>query len=291
VPRASRAVCPAWAGVLGAAILSACTRQGPDGGTRETGAAPSVAAGHSGPSAPVTGAAALTRFLGNFTRADVIRATGSDLEQSLSWRIAEWHARKGSIVALSFRPTEFGGRPDALEPRLFLLQNRAGKLALVVDQKLDLSQAECRNESGEPASGGDRSPELALDLGAYTIGPESPAIGVRFTCFSAFPAGDGSETRLLLLELRDGALHQVFDETIAQTNFDRPTGNQTTSDGVVTVRREKQDGHFDLSLRTTTKTVGSDPESFPNTLRHPIDRTETVSFVWNGTRYVTLAPR
>jgi hypothetical protein len=277
--------------VLGAVLLSACTCQGPDGGLREPGSASSGAAGHAGAGSPLAEGAASVRFWGSFTRADVIRATGADLDPSLSWRIAEWRVRKGAIVALTFRRAEFGGQPDALEPRLFLLQNRGGRLAVAVAQKLDLSQAECRNESGEPAAGDDRAPEFALDLGPYTLAPDSPAIGVRFTCFNAFPAGDGSETRLLLLELRDGALHQVFDEAVAQTNFDRPTGNQTSSDGVVSVRREKQDGHFDLSVRTTTKTVGSDPESYPKTLRHPIDRTETVRFVWNGTRYVTLAPR
>jgi hypothetical protein len=277
--------------LLGIALFSACTCQGPESGARETGSALSGAAGRGGAGSPLPGAAASARFWGNFTRADVIRAAGSDLDQPLTWRIAEWRPRKGAVVALSFHAAEFGGEPDALEPRLYMLQNRAGKLALVVSQKLDLSQAECRNESGEPATGGERAPEFAFDLGPYTIAPDSLAVGVRFTCFNSFPAGDGSETRLLLLELRDGALHQVFDETIAQTSFDRPTGNQTNSDGVMSVRREKQDGHFDLSVRTTTKTVGSDPESFPKTLRHPIDRTETVRFQWNGTRYVTLAPR
>jgi hypothetical protein len=58
--------------------------------------------------------------------------------------------RKDTVVALAFHPVEFGARPEALDARLVVLQSRGGKLGLVAETKLDLSHAECPNESGEP---------------------------------------------------------------------------------------------------------------------------------------------
>jgi hypothetical protein len=231
-----------------------------------------------------------TQLLGTYTQADVARAVAPGADASLNWRSAEWHAQKDTIVALSYRHAEFGTPPAALEPRLVLVQARAGKLVPTAEKKLDLSKASCRNESGEAAGGEDRAPELALDLAHYDIAPGQTAIGVRFTCAYTFPAGEGSDTRLLLLELRDGALHQVFDERIAHTNFDRPTGNENSATGSLSVLREQHAGHFDLELRTKTKTEGSPSGASPNTAGKPSERTETARFVWDGSRYVPAKP-
>jgi hypothetical protein len=248
--------------------------------------------GEKPPSAGGAGATpAPTRLLGTFTQEDVVRAAGTGLDPSSIWRSAEWHAQKDTIVALSFRPAEFGARTQALEPRVAVLQNRMGKLVLVAQKPLDLTRAECRNDSGEPAGGEDRAPELTLDLAAYRIAPAQTAIGVRFSCANTFPAGEGTETRLLLLELHDGALRQVFDEAIANTNFDRPTGNESTTAGVLSVQREQHAGYFDLQLRTKTKVKGSDPVAFPNTVRQASERTETTRFVWQDDRYAVSAAR
>jgi len=226
-----------------------------------------------------------TRLLGAFTEEDVARAAAGGADPSLRWRAAEWHVQKDSIVALAFRPAELGARPESLEPRLVVLRGRASKLELVAEQKLDLSHAECPNESGEAPGGEDRAPQLALDLPAYTTAPGQTAIGVRFTCARTYPAAEGVETRLLLLELEDGKLRQVFDEKIASMDFDRVRGDTTTTSGVVSVQRQQHAGHFDLQLRLKTTTEGSDAETFPNTTRQPLERTQIRHFVWNGEHY------
>jgi hypothetical protein len=87
------------------------------------------------------------------------------------------------------------------------------------------------------------------------------------------------------LELRDGTLRQVLDEKISSINYDRPTGDTTTTTGLVSVQRQKHAGYFDLDLRLTTKTEGSDPHTFPNTTRQAVESTETTHFVWNGKCY------
>jgi hypothetical protein len=240
------------------------------------------------PAGPRKGA---TRLLGGFTEADVIRAAGGAADPRLRWRIAEWTARKNTLVALSFVPAHFGDPPEVLRPQLFVLERRAEELGLLAKAKLDLGKVACRNDSGEPAGGEDRAPELQLDLAPYGITADRTAIGVRFTCFNTFPAGEGSETRLLLIDVRPPALRQIFDAQVAHTNFDRPTGNETTSAAVLSVQREQHEGYFDLSVRTTTETVGSDPESFPNTAQRAMQRTELVRFVWRGDRYVVVDPR
>jgi hypothetical protein len=230
-------------------------------------------------------------LLGSFTLQDVARAASAGADPSLRWRAEEWHPKKDTIVALAFRPVEFGARPEALDPRLVVLQNRGGKLSLIAEKKFDLSHADCPNESGEPAGGDDRAPDLALDLGAYAIAPAQMAIGVRFMCAKTFPATEGVETRLSLFALQDGTLRQVFDEKIASTNYYRPAGNTITTSGAVSVQREQHAGHFDLELRLKTKTQGSDPNAFPNTTRQPIESIETRRFVWNGRRYEAVKGR
>jgi hypothetical protein len=231
------------------------------------------------------------RLLGSFSQEDVARAAGAGLDPALHWRAADWHGRKDTIVALAFRPVEFGARAEALEPRLVVLQGHAGKLRLVAEKKVELSHVECPNESGEPSGGDDRAPEISLDLGAYTITPGQTAIGVRFTCAKTFPAAEGIETRLLLLELHGGALRQVFDEKISSINHDRPTGDTTTITGLLSVQGQQHAGYFDLALRLKTKTEGSDPETLPKTTRQPTASTEMTRFVWTGERYAVATGR
>jgi hypothetical protein len=53
----------------------------------------------------------------------------------------------------------------------------------------------------------------------------------------------------------------------------------------VSVERQQHGGYFDLQLRLKTKTEGSDPETYPNTARQPIETVEAQRFVWDGARY------
>jgi hypothetical protein len=169
---------------------------------------------------------------------------------------------------------------------LFVLERRGDKLGLAARGEVDVGNANCRNEGGDDADGDDRAPTFALDPGPYTMAPERIAIGGRFTCFTTFPSGDGSETRLMLFEQVEARLRQVFDGRVAHSNFDRPTGNETTSGAVVSFGRDRHQGHFDLLVQRTSKTVGSDPQDFPATAREPIQRTESETYVGRDGRYV-----
>jgi hypothetical protein len=167
---------------------------------------------------------------------------------------------------------------------LFVLGRTAERLEVISKAAIDLHNADCRNDAGEPTAGDERVPELALDLAHYRIAPDRTAVGVRFTCFRTFSAGEGSETRLLLFEQVDSSLRPIFDERVAGSNFDRPTGNETTSVGVVSVERAMHEGHFDLKVLMTTKTVGVAPTTSPAKASDAGERVER-TYVWQGGRY------
>ncbi|HTV25616.1 MAG TPA: hypothetical protein VMG12_43270 [Polyangiaceae bacterium] len=97
--------------------------------------------------------------------ADVAWAVDGRLEPSLTWRIAETAGVRSpngppslTLLALSYRPAEFGAPLGTLSPRLFLLQRRAHELDIVALRTLDLERAECRNDSGEPGADDERRP-------------------------------------------------------------------------------------------------------------------------------------
>jgi hypothetical protein len=111
--------------------------------------------GHSKPNAET--------FLSSFTEADVVRPlnTGSD-DPRCEWPIATRGPRKSTLVALSYERGELGGRPEALKPRLFVLERRGDKLVLVRQGKpaftLDLPYTSdghgitCRNDRSGPGT-------------------------------------------------------------------------------------------------------------------------------------------
>jgi hypothetical protein len=235
--------------------------------------------------------AASTWLSGAFTREAVIRAAGVGSDPASIWLISEWHAQPATLVALSFHPVEFGYPLDKLDPSLVLLQASSGNLALLAKQKLDLRKANCSNESGQPPGGWDEAPKFALDLAAYAIAPGQTAIGVRLTCMYTFPAGQGIDTWLFLLEPKAGKLRQIFEASIAHENFDRPSANETKATGVLLVQPTQHAGYFDLQLRTKLRIQGGDPEAFPNTAREPSERIETERFVWKGDHYVAEKAR
>ena len=235
--------------------------------------------------------AASTWLSGTFTREDVIRAAGAGSDPTSIWLVSEWHAQPATLVALSFRPVEFGYPLDKLDPTLVLLQASSGKLVPLATRQLDLSKANCSNESGQPPGGWDDAPKFALDLAAYAIALGQTALGVRLTCMYTFPAGQGIDTWLFLLEPKAGKLRQIFEASIGHENFDRPSANQTTATGVLLVQPTRHAGYFDLQLRTKLRIQGGDPEAFPNTAREPSERTETQRFVWKGDHYVAEKAR
>jgi hypothetical protein len=231
------------------------------------------------------------KFLGSFTEADVALATGAVSDPSREWRIASSGSRKSMLVALSYKRGEFGARPKALEPQLFVLERRGDKLGLAARGEVDVGNASCSNDGGDDADGDDRVPTFIVDPDPYMIAPERVAMGVRFTCFTTFPSGEGSETRLMLFEQVEARLRQVFDARVAHSNFDRPTGNETTGGAVISFGRDRHEGHFDLLVQRTSKTVGSDPEAIPATAREPSQRVESETYVWRGGRYVLAEGR
>ena len=218
----------------------------------------------------------------------MVKASQLGADPSLNWRIASSPARPDSLVALSFKPGQFGTRAKTLEPRLAVLERRGGELALVARGDVDLRSADCRNESGDSANGDDRIPELEIDPARYEIAADRGAIGVRFTCFRAFAASEGSETRLLLFEQVGITLRQVFDAAVAGFIFDRPSGKETTTVAEVSVAGEESDGHRVLVVRTTRKTDASAPGELPETARDPVESVELQRYTWRGERYVAV---
>jgi hypothetical protein len=75
----------------------------------------------------------------------------------------------------------------------------------------------------------------------------------------------------------------VFDATVGRTNFDRPSGNQSTTIGVLSVQREQHAGYFDLLLRSKTRIESVDPGADHDTAGQ---RSQTERFLWNGEHYV-----
>ena len=219
-------------------------------------------------------------LLGKFTQDDVIRAAGAIEDNSSMWLASAWDARKDAIVALAFHPTEFGYEVKQLDPRLFVLQETSGKLAPVAQTKLDLSHANCSNDSGEPAGGWSDAPKFALDLGACEVTPGQTAVGVRLTCMYTFPAGQGIETRLYLAELKDGTLRQIFEAMMAREDFQRPAATWGTTHGVLAVQPTQHAGYFDLELRSEFNLRYENPEA-----GKPSQRTRTERFVWIDNHY------
>ena len=98
---------------------------------------------------------------------------------------------------------------------------------------LAIAETHCERSDGEElGADGTDAPAFALDLGDYRVAAREVAIGVRFTCHNVFPAGEGSETRLYLLDLQGAAMREIFDEPIGWTNHDRVAGEDTEATGV-----------------------------------------------------------
>lgn len=214
-----------------------------------------------------------------FTEADVRAAAGEPKTTERHWRIAAWKARAGSIVALSFRSTD---ATSGLKPRVALLEVHAAKLTLIASGSLGMRRAECENEP----NGASADAHFELDLAAYVIGPSNPAIGVRFSCHHSFPSGEGTETRLSLLELRGHALREVLDERIAWSSDDRVSGRTTEGAGGVLVQATAHGSHFELTLQTTvtSRAIDSGDDERARVAEQP-PRIESKRFVWAGNRY------
>jgi len=228
-------------------------------------------------------------YLGSFTAAAVRAAVRDRLgptDVATRWHIAEWKARPGSIVALSFQAVPFGANVDELRPAVVVLENRSGKLVPIADGKLALGQVHCENGSGESVSD-EAAPVFELDLAPYVIAPGATAIGVRFVCYNTFPAGEGSLTQLSLLELHAGTLREVLREPVSFSNHDRPSGTEIDTRGTVSLDTTLHDGHFDLVIQTTRR-IADDGSG----IRLPADRAspkvETRRYVWSSDRYIPL---
>jgi len=110
---------------------------------------------------------------------------------------------------------------------------------------------------------------------------------VRLVCFRSFPAGEWSKTRRFLFARREATLPQVFDARVAYSNFDRPTGNETSSSAMLSVEKGLEEGHHRSSLRTTIKTVSIEREEGIA----PGEKTEQTLFFWCRERYVPTEAR
>jgi hypothetical protein len=129
-----------------------------------------------------------------------------------------------------------------------------------------------------------------LCLAPYVVAQGNTAIGVRFSCLNSFPAGDGSDTHLVLLEVRGPNLRTILDERIASSNHDRVDALDTTDKGVVLMQPTLHGGYFDLSIRTTTTSTkfsdDDDDGTTPVTSKSKEKpRLETKRFVWSGEGY------
>jgi hypothetical protein len=95
-----------------------------------------------------------------------------------------------------------------------------------------------------------------------------------------FPAGQGIDTRLFLLELKDGKLRQIFEGSVANEDFQRPGATWARTKGVLAVQRTQHAGYFDLQLKSKIRLEGDTREA-----REPTERTETERFIWSGEQY------
>jgi hypothetical protein len=226
-----------------------------------------------------------TRLLHRFTMDDVKRALASargSMTGPTNWRVAEWNARRASVVALSYRPVTFGAPIASMNPHLAVLDERDGKLVSVVESKIAFTDTNCANDGGEPVNDDpgseddESAPALSLDLAPYKMTPSSTALGVRLHCRYTFPAGEGDNTYLALFEVAPGTLRLVFETPIETHDHQRvnPDDDFETK-GVVIVQKTAQKGHFDWLLQTT-QTGGAAGSS---------KRIEKTVFVWNDERY------
>lgn len=223
-------------------------------------------------------------FLGSFTGANIAAVAAQGAEPGLSWRIAEWKARPSSVVALSYRAVPFGSDGAALRPRVAVVESQQGKLARVAGGTFATPRANCANTGGGPDG---EPPSFELDLAPYVVAQGNTAIGVRFTCHNSFPAGEGSDTHLVLLEVRGADLRAILDERVASSNHDRVGAVDTTRKGVVSMQSTAHGGYFDLLIRTTTtptKFSDEDDGTTPATSKEK-PRLESKRFVWSGEGY------
>jgi hypothetical protein len=250
-------------------------------------------AGASGPASQPAVAARQQQYLGSFTETQVrLAAAGAESTgepaAALQWRIADWAARPRSIAALSFRAAGTGGDPRSMRAHLVLLEDRAGALASVAEGRPALTKINCDSAAGDGALANESPPTFDLDLAHYLVAPGNAALGVRLTCHNSFPAGEGSETRLILFELRGHELREIFDQPIAWTNEDRAGGEATTARGVLVARGTKHGGHFDLALRMTIARgpLGGDQALAPK--KKSATNVDTKRFTWTGQAYGPL---
>jgi hypothetical protein len=106
---------------------------------------------------------------------------------------------------------------------------------------------------------------------------------VRFSCSNRTAGGEGTETRLFLLERSGTTLRQIFDQRIGGTRIDRANQRQSVTHGAVVKQAITHAGHYDLALETTTfetEYPAGSVESFDQ------ERDATQRFVFDGDRYV-----
>jgi hypothetical protein len=205
---------------------------------------------------------------------------GDSTRNSLDWEIAEWSSMPETLVALSARPVQPAEPVTRLEPHIALLSVSGGTLRRLAAGIAVLDKTNCDNTSGGPPD--EARPKIALDLARYDLAPGQAALGLRLRCHNAFPAGEGSETRLILFVIEGADLRQVFSETIDWNDVQRGPDEATESHGVLVIDARQHRGHYDLLLKSKIErsSLGlREPQPPPR--RSAI----TKRFVWNGSRY------
>lgn len=244
------------------------------------GAAASALLSLAAPADPGAGTGA--RYLGRYDLAQVQKVSLGDVAEAPGtrhWDVVEWKSEPKMLLVLSFLAPVAGHPVQEMDPRLALLVDAgAAGLSLAASAKAALSDSNCEDTSGGAPS--DQLPALKLDRTPYRIDEGQIVAGLRLTCTNAFPAGEGSETRLWLFRKRDNTLDEILSTPVAWMNADRPANDLQESHASVGIEKVRHGGVRDLVIRETIK---RGPLVTPD--RKASRHTESHRFTWNGTRY------
>ena len=211
------------------------------------------------------------------SEAEALAAMGQD--HSFKIRLADWAARPGSTVALTFRSITPENGPKALQATVAIVDKVDSHVQLVasgqLNPELDLDDPCPKTPVDKP----EFPPSIWLELAPYKISRSETAIGVRLKCAFYAPGARGTSIRLFLFRQQEKALEGVFAADVAFDNDDRIAHEEQVSHGIVLMQPTMTKGLFDILLRSNI-TISSADDDKPAR-----KRVESERFISNGKRY------
>lgn len=213
------------------------------------------------------------------TKSELLSVLSFGASPALAIRVEPKVAGEGNLLVATYRSSTGVTSLDALDVQLFVVSTHSGKLVREASGRARFASTLC------PTEGEDDRPDRSIELwpDAFEIAPVRAAFGVRLSCSISWPAGDGTETHLLLFERRDALLRQVLSVRLESDTLDRAGGIESSERGTLSVNSTLHRGYFDLKLQSTLERKSAPLDDTP--VKQLGRESRAVMYEWNGTQY------